>query len=430
MSRMIRILFCLLVAASPFAAAQDCGRCEWRPVCSPVSEESLLSSTLWASIWNGHIEGRNAIDRTYTYAMVAGSLGYQFGADSPHEVHLDMALKVWDRSDGQLLQPACDGRHFGLSAYYRYSDPDTKLTVGLQTMDMDNYLLLNDQVLGVALDQSIGAFKLDLYGGTLSADFSRTESFCGKRNMYCLRNCAQCRWGFGERNLNGFKRVDYNLGERNIVGGMLTWLPAKTADVGAEGEADAGSASAPLFQLHRIGVFAFEEFRNHLDEYSLYYGVASMLTIPAEINLELEVASQSLDNQNAMAYLVAGDRLFDSTVGVTSLRLGYVGGIALDKGAHFKPSFSRLCLGEVIALDTIDLPIVFSGIRHTMPWKKPTSVKVAYVVQPEGFYREWDFAIVHQMFKMFQLELLYSWIDSKIEDPPVKMVALHQTWTF
>jgi hypothetical protein len=312
------------------------------------------------------------------------------------------------------------------------------VAIGLQTMNMDDNLLLNDQVLGISATRWFGKFKWDALAGTLSSDFLRAEGFCAKRNGYCLKDCRQCRFGYGERNLTGAERLEYGFGERNVAGTMLSWVPSRAAVEAAQGGDDdfqpvdaGGSKAADYGPLEKIGVFVLDETRDHFAEYTYYYGALSTWRLPADIKLELEASFQNMADDHATAYMGALQRGFGwGGAGATEVRAGYLGGVAFDDDAHYAATYSRLCLGEVLALDTPDIPIVFGSVRHNFPWRGHPWLSVGYVDQPGGYHGEWDFQAGFKIGKHIKIGAVYSRVEDERLGHPTQLGAIHHSWTF
>jgi len=441
--RCAAVLLCAPLAAAPLAAG-DCPS-ELAAHLDPVA--GGLSWAVEATVSHGWMAGSETDRSTRTGNLLFG-LDYRPSVGSPHQLYLEAGLKHWYKSvegPGQGANslgwgdyPAPEKRHFGLrEAFYHFETPNTVLRTGLQSMSWGGSLLLDERVLGASLSHEAGRLRIDLSVGTVSTDFARMGDFCSTRHVYRLVRGGR------------LQLVGNDLGETNLAGGMISWNPSRSAG-GGDVEVEPASIDedelvfeevddefSPLADenegaVRKLALMFLEEFGNGFHDYKYYLGGLAQLALPGSVRMDLEVVGQRIPDDRAVAYLVAfrKDRIWGSGA-FSDVAFGYLGRIEVDDGARFYPAFSNLFMGEVVRLDTPDLPLYFGEVTHTLPWRFKPSISALLVKQERGDRTsELDLVLGLRLRDGLRLSARYSGIRSDRLQEPVHGSRVELRWAF
>ena len=117
--------------------------------------------------------------------------------------------------------------------------------------------------------------------------------------------------------------------------------------------------------------------------------------LPLQFRLGLEGVVQFEGGETATGYLIDLENSFSlSAAGVSTINGGYLGAPNNSDDLRFSPAFSNLFLGEALKLDSIQAPLFYGSLYHTIPLRWPVTAGVFYTAQTEDHKaREWDFEI-------------------------------------
>jgi hypothetical protein len=277
-------------------------------------------------------------DNYYGFVSSFGALSYQIQHNT---FYVEGGFKAWRRYDDSE-DKYFGNHHFGFrEAYYQYANKGLSLRLGIQTMTMGDYYLVNDRALGLNFGYNFSNFKLQVAGGSVMKQFSRNGLFCNVGYVYDIleRDRGLMGNGFGEMNFAS-TTISYN--NKNITTG-----------------------------LRSVGLAFYDEFgsRDEIKDTNVFItGVYGLITMPFGINIMPEILYQNAKDNNSILYSIQMRKLFmfeNSTRLDCQARL--VATTAIDKDAKIRNSFSNLFLGDVIRLDAKDEPLCQVSARYSIP---------------------------------------------------------------
>lgn len=369
----------------------------------------------------GGIELTGAIagmtDRNIKNGLVIAGLGYVFN-DSKQQFYVEGGYKNFHNSKGgpgrQNADTSIGGyesfakvdkKHWGLrEAFYRYNAEDLKLTVGLQTMKLPDYFLLDERVIGVNSAYSSGNFTYSFTAATVMAEFARYADFCGTRHIY---------------NLTRGGRVDFlgeDFGESNFLTASVKWVnnpevaPAKESsnneDEFEEFIPIASANSKPFVQ--EVGAIVYEEFGDVFPDYKYYGGAFAKFNLPLDIGFKTEVLYQHVYKEKSIGYYLELNRSFDWSEGYnTLLGAAMLGKSEIDDNTMFYPSYTNLFIGEVMKMDALDLPVAQFYLKQNLDLLPSMHFKVQYAKQlEESKTQELDLELSAKFFKHLKISTI------------------------
>lgn len=433
--------------------ANDC-HSELSAFLKPIYSGSSLKWALEATLSAGKMDNL-VLDRTFNNQMLLLGLDYSAGA---HQLYFEGGAKFWNRSDEDEYNGGNSGstwsnyskpekNNWGLrELFYGNYQANSKIKAGLQSMRLGNSMILDERVLGISLNQKLGAFDIDFKIGTVSTDFSRQGDFCGKRHVNRLFRGGR------------FNLVSADLWETNFIGALITFDPSyekpvenanKTSDdsfsddsfsddfssddFSSDGFDDFSEFEEPKKRLIKsISLVLFEEFGSGFHDYKYYFGLLAKLSLPALVELETEILYQYIKDEKAFAYRFQLSRDWTWPSGaLTNLSLSYLGEESIDDNTKFYSAFSNLLMGEVMQLDVLDLPFWTISVKHDFPIMFKPSIKVFYLEQTEtNHLNEWDFQLSAHFFKGFRVYATYSTIVTDLLEGHTDMIRLETKWAF
>ncbi len=321
----------------------------------PIGKSQLLWSTELTL-------GAGILDNNQIFNSM-GLLGvdYTFGKNS---FYAEGGFKYWNRQDN-LLNVNYEQKHLGFrELIYQKKSEKSRLTLGIHSAKMEDGYLLNERMIGLSYKLTTGKFIFGLTGGTVTKDFARNGIFC---NMSYLYDIIPSR----ERSLIGNAP-----GQTNLMGATLSFLPSKqsksTADDGlglsSFGEFSDGlgtHAVTPAVKLESVGVVLYNEFGRWISNPLITGGIYADINFSDGLNFKPELLVQSANLNNALIYSFTLEKSFDLGHSRTSLNARYIGLSAIDSNAKALNSFSNVFSGDVLRLDTPDLPVYQFGIKQS-----------------------------------------------------------------
>ncbi|MBP7215548.1 MAG: hypothetical protein KBA52_07930 [Candidatus Kapabacteria bacterium] len=390
----------------------------------PLYDSSFISWAVEGTLAQGWMNDRNIRN-----GMIIP--GINFDLATSHYIYIEAVWKDWYNS-AQDSSSSKDNkgnsnraeRHFGLREFfYRYDKiSSTRFTLGLQTMTLGDYLLVDDRVLGASYTQKISSFQVQASIGTVSRSFARQRSVCGVRHIYNLTAGADQDY------------ISEKIGKTNLGAIVVKWLPnslepqhqtISRSSLSAEDdktilptdeffEEFTPQETTNCF-INELGLIFYEEFGADVPQYKYYFGALSSFNLPFDSKINIELVNQYIPDEKVLAYMAEFQKDFSWVDGdVTQFELGYLGKIDIDNNKYFYPAYSNLYLGEVMRLDAREFPIVYSSLKHSFPWKSKLYIKFTGINQFQDYNtNEIDLEIGFKFFHHFKLTSLLSRINSK-----------------
>ncbi|PKP18429.1 MAG: hypothetical protein CVU05_13515 [Bacteroidetes bacterium HGW-Bacteroidetes-21] len=358
--------------------------------------------------------------------------------------------------------------------FYKYTGLNSSFTVGFQSINLGDLWLVNERALGVKYSQSFGKTGFDFAGATVLRDFSRMGSYCTVKYIYNLikhrpdayvgndpgeTNFAGIVWWFnseGEKNIkqgpvpegnDEFKPVDGQDDEFKPVkteGGEFK--PVKTEDdefkpidngeefkpISNEGEDDdfkemtPQKNAIPFFKLSKHGAVLYSEFGSGISSEKLWYGYMLTGNLLKKIAIKTQVLHQ-LDNNNQMAIAMAGISYNHtcSSPHVTQIGINTYHSIAIDQNSRVSASFTNFFIGEVLRMESQDMPLSQFYVKHYFPGKQKIYLKAQHVLQYQGNkMAESDLECGAKLFHHFRLTGIMSRITANSLNEPYYMLRV------
>ncbi|MBP1664754.1 MAG: iron-sulfur binding protein [Bacteroidetes bacterium] len=312
-------------------------------------------------MWTSEITTSGGFIGDYKIAnlMLFGGLDYSI---NHHTFYVEGGVKNWVRNDSLNITNS-QALKFGMrEAFYRYSNDNNKLTLGLQSTKSDDYFLINERMAGANYKATFGNFNLNLLGGSVLKQASRNGTFC---TVGYLINVVPGR----ERALIGNK-----FGQTNVSMVSLTYVPSSGGSDEFSSEFSSSDISKSIFKLNEVGGLAYYEFGSGKTISPFITGIYGSASL-AGINLKPELLYQAAENNHALLYNIEVNKDINWSGGqLTKLMARYYGLHEISDGAVALNSYSNVFAGDVLRLDALELPFFQAGIKHSFPTIK-SSVK-------------------------------------------------------
>jgi len=319
--------------------------------------------------------------------MILAALDFGFMKNKSH-IYFEGGYKNWQNSAYVDNSTLTDSRHFGMrQAFYSFSNEKTKIKVGLHETRLGDFFLIDERVLGASIDKEIGAFTINVRGGTVNKSFARMGRFCSNRHLYSIVNPD-----FTEK-------IGKKVGETNLVGFALNWNPHhvkekvetknndefsssndefhENHDFNEFGNSDEfsdnnKSNSKQSFSVKNVGVIVYDEFgtEEYIPNNKLYTGLLVDFVLPFGFFMQAGGVYQNMLNNNTIAYIAKiGKSQSWNNGSLTKISGAYIGKYDIDNNAIFQPLFSNLFIGEVVRMDAPNFPLWQAAIKHRFPGK-------------------------------------------------------------
>lgn len=380
--------------------------------------------------WSAEITGAYGVmqDRNIYNAMIILGLDYQISKN--HQLYFEGTGKNWyndKKVEGNKKDNPNEDKHRGIrEAFYRFKNTNNELKIGVQSISAGDYFLVDDRALGINYKSDFGQIKLNSSLLTLTQDFARMQNVCGIRHIYTVAYKTK------------YNPVGSKIGETNFFSTVLTWKPSdkrskeKTKsedefesfdefsdDEFSDDEFSPVEKKNEIFKFNEAGLIFYEEFgsgsefQNYEEFYSYYFGTMANFTLPFDVDLKTQVLFQEIVKNKAMIYYVNFNKNILSKIGNTRLQLGFINKVNIDKNASLQPLFSNLYKGEIIRLNTIDVPLVFATIKQSFKSKIHLFLQTKYALQTSDKTQEFDFEIGAKFFKNhLQVVNIFSYVSS------------------
>jgi len=278
----------------------------------------------------------------------------------------EIGYKFWDRLD---ITPNVNynSGHFGIrELFYQYKGDKGKLTLGVQSSSFDDNFLLNERMLGVNYKYNNYAWSINFNGGTVVKDFSRNGLFCSVGYLYDIIPGRE------------IALVGNTFGQTNFAGATLKYTPSKAKKVksNSSDEFSSDEFSSDVsgnhkkegsFQLMDLGLILYSEFGSWKDSAMFMPGLFLNSGLPAKIIFKPEVLYQVSKGNNAIIYSLGIEKSIISPKYKFTANGRYFGMSAIDQTAKVMNSFSNIFMGDVIRLDSKDIPMYQIGAKISFP---------------------------------------------------------------
>jgi hypothetical protein len=300
-----------------------------------------------------------------------------------HTFYVEGGIKTWGRYDLSIDQKYHNTYGGFREAYYQFLTKKLSLRLGIQTISLDDDYLVNDRAAGVNFGFDYKKWSFQAAGGSVMKHFSRNGLFCNVGYVYDILHRDRALMGNRLFEINfGAITISYN--NKDITKG-----------------------------LNKIGIALYDEFGSRIDTNVFMGGLYATVTLPFEIELIPEVLYQNSLNNDALLYSLGLRKIFtfDNTQRL-DIRARLLLSTAIDKGAGIRNSFSNLFLGDVIRLESQDLPLYQASVRYSIP-KQSLHFKVQYTSQFDRTgLSELDISIAKKVFKQLQLAAIGGYLKS------------------
>ncbi|MDD3685550.1 MAG: hypothetical protein PHE56_02165 [Bacteroidales bacterium] len=317
--------------------------------------------------------------------MVIAALDFTFL--KKNNLYFEGGYKNWKTSDFVNEIGTHSSKNFGMrQAFYFFNTTNTKIKVGLHETKLGSFPLVDERILGISVDENIGAFSFNFRGGTVMKNFARMGVFCSNRHLY------------GIISPNYTENIGKKPGDTNLAGIAINWNPQyekpsidnANADEFSEfsDESNLNEAKSNNFQITNVQLLLYDEFGsdNFIPENKMYAGSFIDMNFPYGVTLLAGGVYQNLSNNNTLIYLGNLGKIFSWQDGSnTKLSAGYIGKIDFSTGALYQPIFSNLFLGEIMRLDVADFPLWTASVNHRFPGKLKFDIAVKAVGQINGW---------------------------------------------
>ena len=344
--------------------------------------------------------------------MLLAALDFSFLKTS--NIYIEGGYKNWQNSDFVKKMDDNFSRHMGVrQAFYSYSGESTKIKLGLHETKLGDFFLIDERVLGASIDKNIGAFTVNLRGGTVTENFARMGKFCANRHLYGIINPSYT------------ENIGKKVGETNLAGIAINWSPhyvkpketkassnefestdkfESTDEFGATDEFhenhdfnEFGSAdefndetepeTKQKIKITNIGLVMYSEFGTeaYIPEPKFYTGLLIDMNLPYEFFLQIGSVYQNMLNNNSIVYIAKfGKNITWNNASNTKISGAYIGKSNIDENAIFQPLFSNLFIGEIMRMDATEFPLWQVAIKHRFPGKLKLHIAIKAVAQLEN----------------------------------------------
>ncbi|MBN1541346.1 hypothetical protein JW992_04300 [candidate division KSB1 bacterium] len=397
------------------AHASDC-KSELAAHYKPVADSKFL---LWAAELGGSAGYFNLAptERRYMVQKIYLGLSAEWGK---HQWVGEAGYKYWNRSNtgpglgvsqsGWSSLPQPEKRNLGLrEAFYRFHHASYDLTLGLQSVSLGSGWIVDERAVGARLDWNKGVWEGSLVSAAVMSDFARMQDHCATRHVYRLLRGGRLRL------------VGSDWGETNFAGATLAWKAGSTmSSTKNQEEPDtewilqdfSATVSEPRLAVKKVGLIFIQEFGRGLYEYRPFWGGWMDIRTPGGIDASVEGVFQAISQERALGYRLQLDRQWNWRNGnSSSFSLAYYGRVSIDGHSRFYPAFSNLFLGDVLRLDSPDLPVLALSIGQRFFCQASPSFRIRWIQQIEkDNLQEVDFQIGAQLWQRIRLFTTFSHI--------------------
>ncbi|MDY0142742.1 MAG: hypothetical protein RBR97_12695 [Bacteroidales bacterium] len=303
--------------------------------------------------------------------MVLGALDFTFA--KKHNFYVEGGYKNWKTSDTVHDASSNKSRHFGIrQVFYSYTNTNNQLKIkaGLHEAKLGSFPIVDERILGLSADKTIGAFSFNLRGGTVMKNFARMGLFCSNRHLY------------GIISPNYTENIGKKPGDTNLAGITINWNPqykkpvqsqlTDDNDEFSEFNDEFSSVDSKNFAFSQVQFLFYNEFGNQkfIPEHKLYLGAFADMNLPFNFIAQIGGVYQNMSNNDAVIYIANLGRIVSwQNASSTRFDVSYIGKADISQDALYMPLFSNLFLGEIMRLDATDFPLWNVKINHRFPGK-------------------------------------------------------------
>ncbi len=315
--------------------------------------------------------------------MVLGALDFTFAKNN--NIYLEGGYKNWKTSGFVNDTGSHQSKHFGMrQVFYTYSNNQFMLKAGLHETQLGSFPILDERILGISADKTIGAFNINFRGGTVMKNFARMGVFCSNRHLY------------GIISPNYTENIGKKPGDTNLAGIAISWDPQYKKPVQSQSSDDSDEFSefndefsldldeTKNFEFSEVQFLVYNEFGNqgHIPDHKLYLGAFTDMSLPFNFVAKVGGIYQNMSNNNTVIYIANLGRILSWQNGSsTRFDVSYIGKTDISQNALYVPLFSNLFLGEIMRLDAADFPLWTAKINHRFPGKLKFNVGLKTVGQ-------------------------------------------------
>jgi len=370
-------------------------------------------------------------DRDYTQVMFLTGLNLT-SKDFKHQLYTEGAFKYWwNTKTGAVEGQGGSGEHFtsfsppkkkhvGIrEMFYQYKTSKSTLKLGIQSFNSSDFFMVNERLLGANYSFTSGGVSVNSMLATSHRDFAKMQNVCGTRHVY--------------RIIRGGK-VDFvgnRLFESNLFLTSVTYTPANKISSGNTDSPESidefesfntfdefeSSENIKTTKdiLKTIGLIYYQEFGTVFHTNKNYAGAFAELNLPFDVNFKAEGVYQIINQEDVWLAYANLSRLFLLSNSSVKLNAGYFHKFKSE--TPFYPSFSNLFLGEIIRLDSKEIPLGFANIKYKFQHKLKPFVGIGGAWQFTGNYsREIDITIGSHIIKSLRAYAVFSRVQSSSLD--------------
>ncbi|OFY41568.1 MAG: hypothetical protein A2X18_07020 [Bacteroidetes bacterium GWF2_40_14] len=297
-------------------------------------------------------------------------------------IYAEGGYKFWDIYDLDTKQNL-KNFHLGIrELLFQYKSRYGKFTAGIQSARLDDYFLLNERILGLNYKYSSGSWSLNFTGGTVMKAFARNGTFCAVGYLYDIVPGREIA-------LLGNKP-----GQTNLVAATLKFSPLRFID--------------------HAGLALYYEFGSWVEKPLFTGGLFASFALPGGISFNPEILYQSANDNNAIIYLLSLEKLITGEKLRTTINMRYSGFSPLDESAKILNSFSNMFAGNVLRLDSGDLPFIQTSLKFSVPPVR-THLKIQYTAQTrKNAMQEFDVELGKKFKKHLQINAVGAMVKSPL----------------
>ncbi len=330
-----------------------------------------------------------------TNNAIFNSMGF-LGVDISSQkstLFIETGYKFWDRLDVSQNINFRNG-HFGIrELFYQTKSKIGKMTIGIQSAGFDDYYLLNERIAGINFKNKWSKFSLNLNAGSVVKDFARNGIFCSVGYLYDI---------IPGREIGVLGNI---LGQTNFAGVSLKYSPS-----GIDNDEFSSESTNPLFSLESLGLLAYSEFGSWISDPLIMFGTFSQLSVKSSLIIKSELIYQSTQNNKALIYIAGIERSINNRIFRLNFNCRFFGFSAIDSNAKVLNSYSNIFAGEVLRLDSRDMPLLQIASKISFPTVK-SHIKLQYSSQISGSnMREVDIEIGKRFNKHFQINAIGAYV--------------------
>ncbi|MFB6319651.1 hypothetical protein [Saccharicrinis sp. FJH54] len=398
----------------------------------PFWEDGPVS---WAM--EGEAGGGLLGDRQLLNGMGLGALELYLNHIS---IYAEGGVKYWNTNENGVY---FENTRLGMrELYLNPSLGNHSVKVGLQSLQLQDMFVFNERTMAASYRYKNNGFLLEAAAGTVSEQFARNGSFCTKCFQYdIIMNRTRpylASQPFEEKFSAvtvSFKPAQYKkkaerksenresndeFGSFEEVGkDEFSNTDEFSTDELSGGGDEFGSFNArptkkfPL-KLESAGVIIYSEFGQYNAGTGFWSGAFGSLTLPLNLTFKTEALFQYLGSNQGTFLINSLEGNYSSKLGFTDFYAVYYHFFKGTQNATPALSYTNLFLGEVLRLESVEMPLLSVYAKHRFKGKG-LSIKVQYATNTvaERLYEE-DIQITKTLGKHFHLSCTAGYITQRL----------------